>query len=207
MNPSPQIVLAKTEDADVLSEVIAQAFHLLAPSIWLIPIAPARREIFPDYFRLFVDDAMARGTVYTTPERTAAALWLSVPETGLPTPAGYDEALALATRGWVDRFRQFDALLEKHHPAGRHDHLAILAVHPDHQRRGLGTALLDTHHRRLDQAHQPTATYLEASDANTRELYLQHGYTDHGVPIPLPDGPQMFPMVRLSADAGARESS
>ena len=41
------------------------------------------------------------------------------------------------------------------------------------------------------------AAYLEASDERTRDLYLRHGYTDHGEAIELPDGPSMYPMVRI----------
>jgi GNAT superfamily N-acetyltransferase len=199
MSSSDQIVAAQPSDIDVLSQVIALSFHGLAPSVWLIPDPGVRSEVFPGYFRLYVEDAMERGHVYTTKDRTAVALWLPNGEAAEPAPADYDTRLAAATGPWVPRFRIFDALLEKHHPTGmRHDHLAILGVHPDHQRRGLGTELLAVHHRRLDESDPPSLAYLEASDAGTRSLYLKHGYTDHGDPIQLPDGPQMFPMLRLT---------
>jgi GNAT superfamily N-acetyltransferase len=202
MSPRGQIVLAQPQDTDFLSQVIALSFHALAPSLWLIPDADARREIFPGYFGLYVADAMRRGHVYTTVDRSAVALWLPVGEAGEPAPEGYDQALESVTGRWIDRFRTFDALLDKHHPAGlRHDHLAILAIRPDHQRRGLGTELLAAHHGRLDQSDPPTAAYLEASDAATRELYLRHGYGDIGDPIQLPAGPQMFPMLRRPASS------
>jgi GNAT superfamily N-acetyltransferase len=200
VSPRDQIILAKPQDTDALSHVIALSFHTLAPSTWLIPDEDERRSIFPGYFRLYVEDAMRRGHVYTTVDRSAVALWLPVGEIGEPSPAGYDTALAAVTGRRVDRFRTFDALLEKHHPTGlRHDHLAILAVHPDHQRRGIGSELLAAHHSRLDQSDQPTAAYLEASDATTHSLYLRRGYTDHGGPIQLPAGPLMFPMLRRPA--------
>ncbi|MFD0633029.1 GNAT family N-acetyltransferase [Catenulispora yoronensis] len=112
------------------------------------------------------------------------------------------------TGPWAARFRIFEELLAKHHPVGlRHEHLAILAVDPDHQRQGIGTALLATHHRRLDQGADPAATYLEASDPATRQLYLTCGYTDHGEPIHLPDGPVMFPMLRQAAPAPTLNAS
>ncbi len=194
---SEQIVLARPEDTDVLSRVIAASFHSLAPSAWLIPDEAARREVFPGYFRLFVEDALERGCAYTTADRTAAALWFPVDAIGEPSPADYDARLSAATGRWVDRFRTFDALLDKHHLTGvRHDHLAILAVDPDHQRRGIGTALLSTHHVHLDEADPPIAAYLEASDPQTRALYLRHGYTDLADPIQLPAGPCMLPMLR-----------
>jgi hypothetical protein len=38
--------------------------------------------------------------------------------------------------------------------------------------------------------------YLEASSRRARQLYLAHGYVDRGVPIQLPSGPAMYPMIR-----------
>ena len=63
---SPAVVRAGEADLDVLSQVIADAFHDLAPSRWLIPDPGARREIFPGYFRLYLEHALASGTVHTT---------------------------------------------------------------------------------------------------------------------------------------------
>jgi GNAT superfamily N-acetyltransferase len=91
--------------------------------------------------------------------------------------------------------QQLDAAFDRHHPTGLlHHHLAILAVRPDQQGKGIGTALLAARHQVLDVAQLPA--YLEASSPETRQVYLRHGYTDHGPPITLPDGPAMYPMLR-----------
>ena len=62
-----------------------------------------------------------------------------------------------------------------------------------------GTVLLlptlQAHHAAFDW--QGIAACLEASDERTLDLYLRHGYTDHEKPIELPDGPSMYPMVRI----------
>jgi GNAT superfamily N-acetyltransferase len=189
-----RIVRAVSADIEALSQVIAGAFHDLAVSRWLIPAPDARRALFPGYFRIILRHAMAAGLVRTTPQRTAAALWL--PATGPGAlPDGYAEQLAEATGPFLDRFAAFDEELARHHPSGVfHHHLAILAVRPDQQDQGIGTALLQNHHATFDWQGIPG--YLEASDERTRHLYLRHGYTDHGTPIRLPDGPPMYPMVR-----------
>ena len=189
------VVRADAADLDVLSLVIAGAFHDLAPSRWLIDDPAARREVFPGYFRIYVEHAMASGVVHTTPDRTAAALWIPVGEDGPAQPLDYDARLAVATRPWTGRFLAFDAALDRHHPAGvPHHHLAILAVSPQRQGQSTGTALLRAYHATLDKARVPA--YLEASDLRTRQIYLRHGYTDHGRPIHLPDGPLMYPLWR-----------
>ena len=199
MSPEIRITKAQPSDIDALNEVIALAFHGLAPSQWLIEDPAERTRVFPGYFRLYVTDAMTRGLVYTTEDRTAAALWLPGGPAAGPEPADYDEHLSAATGPHIERFRLFDAILAKHHPtAFAHDHLAILAVHPRLQGQGIGSALLWTHHEQLAARDPAGVAYLEASDAGTRELYLKHGYRDHGEPIELPDGPSMYPMVRSS---------
>lgn len=189
------VVGAERADLDVVSGVIADAFHPLAVSQWLIPDPDARRQVFPGYFRIYAEHAMATGKVLTTSDRDAVALWLPVGENGPSPPDNYDERLAAATGAWNSRFVALDEAFEKHHPVGApHQHLAILAVRPDRQGAGIGTALLDWHHAALDEAALPA--YLEASALDTREIYLRHGYADYGGPIRLPGGPMMYPMMR-----------
>jgi len=189
------VIHADEADLDVLSMVIAEAFGDLAPSRWLIPDQAARREIFPRYFRLRLEHALACGVIHTTPGRTAAALWLPA-GAGMTWPSGgHDERLAAAASPWTGRFAAFDAVLDRHHPAVSHHYLAILAVRPDRQGRGTGAALLRAYHAVLDR-DPGTPAYLEASSPLSRDLYLTHGYSDHGPPIHLPDGPPMYPMMR-----------
>ncbi len=189
-----EVVRAGEADIGVLAQVIAEAFFPLAVCRWLIPDGTARRAAFPAYFRLYVEHAIADGLVETTPGRDAAALW--IPGDGPAEPPGsYKEQLAAITGPQLGRFLAFDEQLDSHHPAGVfHEHLAILAVRPDRQGQGIGTALLDSRHADLDDQSVPA--YLEASDERTRRLYLAHGYTDHGSPIDLADGVRMYPMMR-----------
>jgi len=191
------VALAQEADAGVLSQVIADAFGDLPQSQWLVPDPAARRVIFPRYFRIYVEHAMASGTVHTTTDRAAAALWLPPGEPGAGQPPGYDEQLAAATGPWIERFRAFDATLAQNHPAGAdHHHLAILAVRPDRQRQGTGSLLLRAYHDTLDSGGTPA--YLEAATRRTTWLYLRHGYRFRpGAPFCLPDGgPPMWPMWR-----------
>jgi len=194
--PRPPVTRAGPADLDTLSQVIADAFHDLAPSRWLIADPAARRDIFPGYFRLCLEHAMTSGVVHTIPDRAAAALWIPAGEDAAGQPADYAGRLAAATDPWTGRFLAFDAALDRHHPAGvSHHHLAVLGVRPDRQGRGTGTALLRAYHEILDRDAGAPA-YLEAADLRTRRIYLHHGYADHGPPIRLPEGPLMYPMVR-----------
>lgn len=189
------VTRAAPADLDALSQLIAGAFCDLAPSRWLIADQLTRRKIFPGYFRICVEHALAAGVAYTTTDLAAAALWIPVGQEAPAPPAGYDRRLAAATGPWASRFQAFDVALESRQPAGfPHHHLALLAVQPGRQGQGIGTALLRWHHQILDRDRVPA--YLEASSLRTRALYLRHGYADHGPPIYLPDGPLMYPMLR-----------
>jgi GNAT superfamily N-acetyltransferase len=189
------IVRAGEADIQVLSQVIAGAFFPLAPCQWLIPDQTARRDILPGYFAMYLQHAISDGLVHTTPGRDAAALWLPLGPQPPQPPDGYDELLPEVTGPWIERFVAFDAELDAHHLTGvEHHHLAILAVRPDRQGQGIGSALLDAYHAVLDDKN--TVAYLEASDERTRRIYLHHNYVDYGTPIQLADGPHMFPMTR-----------
>ncbi len=195
--PAPQVVPATHADAGALSQVIAAAFHDLAPSRWLIGDPVLRREVFPGFFRLFVEHALSLGTVHTTPGRTAVALWIPVGPEGATAPDDYPARRAALTSPWTGRFIAFDGELERHHPTGTaHHHLAFLAVHPDAQSQGTGSALLRAHHTLLDDAGIPA--YLEAAGPRSRDLYLRHGYAlCPRAPFHLPEGgPPMWPMWR-----------
>jgi GNAT superfamily N-acetyltransferase len=198
--PAPQheIVPATTADTEAIASLIALAFHPLAPSRWLIEDAEARSRIFVDYFAILVEHTLTTGQLHTTAQRTAAALWLPGGAGGLIRPPDYDTRLHAVTGPWVERFRAFDAALEQRHPTlAEHHYLAVLAVHPRRQGHGLGSSLLAAQHDMLDTLGAPA--YLEASDLRTRQLYRRHGYTEHGTPIHLPDGPAMHPMWRHPA--------
>jgi GNAT superfamily N-acetyltransferase len=213
--PSSHVAVpANRDDIEALSQLIADAFHSLNVSGWLIPDQAARREIFPRYFRMYVERAFADGLVHTTPDRAGVALWMPGSGPAGP-PDGYAEQLAGITGPWVNRFQVFDAELGSHHPAGTgHHHLALLAVAPGWQNQGIGTALLDAHHAALDQLGVPA--YLEASSERTRGIYLRHGYSDYGAPVVLPGGLPltggspgeappaafMYPMRRVPYPAG-----
>lgn len=192
-----RIVAASEDDVGTLGAVVAAAFLDLPPSRWLIGDETARRKIFPAYFEFYIEHVLAKGIAYTTEERDAVALWLLVAGEPPLLPEGYLRRLTAITAPWTRRFLAFDATLDASHPSGQpHQYLAMLAVWPDRQGQGLGTALLNHRHTELDRDGQ--AAYLEASSERSRDLYLRHGYRLRpGGPFHLPDGgPPMWPMLR-----------
>lgn len=189
---------------DVAPVDTGEITDLVATAMWDGPVArwlhadPSVRRIHgPDYFGIFVEHAVRYGEVYATADAdtgrlSGVALWFPLTSM-IPAPADYDRRLKEVAGSAFDRARELDAALDAHHPLDPHHYLAFLAVHPDEQNRGIGSALLDRHHARLDRAGIPA--YLEANDPRNRDLYLRHGYAIRSV-IQLPDGPPLWTMWR-----------
>ena len=184
-------------DVTEISSVLAEAMIEGPVARWLMPDDAARQRRAPGYFEIYAEHAVRYGEVYAnadpdTGELSAVALWF--PFTSLiPSPADYEHRLKEAAGSAFDRTCELDALLEAHHPLDPHHYLAFLAVRPERQNRGIGSALLDRHHARLDAAGLPA--YLESNDPRNRDLYLRHGYSVRSV-VRLPDGPPLWLMWR-----------
>jgi len=185
------IRLASPSDADAVAALIAEAFHPLAVSAWLVADPARRSHVLSEVFRIHVEHAVASGWVWIEGDADGVAVWQPG---GLAPPPGYVRRLAMAAGEHTSRFQTLDAAFDRRHPRPAHQHLAFLAVAPALQGRGLGSALLTWHHRTLDRGETPA--YLEASSVASRRLFLRHGYRDHGPAIDLPDGPRIWPLWR-----------
>lgn len=179
-----------------LAAIIGDAFSHLAVSRYLIPDDRVRASILAQHLSQNVELARGIGRLLTDTERRCAAVWLTVPDTGLPDIVGYEQRRAEACGEHTDRFAEFEDRMHQHHPLGRpHWYLALMAVQPYRQGHGLGTALLRHQLTILDRTAQPA--YLEASDKRSRDLYLRHGFADVGEPFACGDGgPSLYPMWR-----------
>jgi GNAT superfamily N-acetyltransferase len=188
------IKAAQPRDAHHVTTIVTAAFAELAVAGWLVPDPDHRHRVLYRHFRLLVEHALCHGRVLISTGRSATAIWLPR-DRPLPQIPDYPQRLQAACGRYAERFRELDALFDKHHPTHAHHHLALLAVLPSHQGQGLGTALLGRYHRMLDRIGMPA--YLQAASPAARTLYLRHGYTDHGDPIDLPDSPtRLWPMWR-----------
>jgi len=184
-------------DTGEITGLIATAMRNGPVGRWLHPDADVRRRRAPGYFEIFVEHAVRYGEVYATAHAdsgrlSGVALWFPL-TSPIPAPIDYDQRLTEVAGDALDRCRRLDTAIEERHPLEPHHYLAFLAVHPDDQNHGVGSALLDRHHARLDRAGLPA--YLEANDARNRDLYLRHGYRVRSV-IELPDGPPLWTMWR-----------
>ena len=70
---------------------------------------------------------------------------------------------------------EFMEMIDERHPAGEFYYLHFIGVHPAHQGKGFGSALLgDVLRQRCDAEGRPA--YLEATSRDNVRLYERHGF-------------------------------
>jgi ribosomal protein S18 acetylase RimI-like enzyme len=194
---------ARENELAEVGALISYSFDHLDADSYLVPDPAQRLNVMADFFTLLTEQAYRQGRVdvIDAPDGDgfmAAAVWFDR-TTDLPPPHEDDESRLVELAGpWIERFAALDELFEKNHPTEPHWHLQFLAVHPDHQDKGLGSMLMRSVHDELDAAGVPQ--YLEATNQNNIRLYRRSGYTDMSpFEILLPDGTPFFRMWRPAA--------
>lgn len=190
-------VTAQKADVDDIAHLVATAFNPLDVGAWLVADPKVRLTAMRGQFALVIAHALDHGHIDLC-EGGGVAVWFDriAP---VPEPPHYAQRLREACGPHTSRFAALDEAFEQHHPTDAHHHLAFLAVHPQLQGRGIGSALLRHHHEAMDASG--VAGYLEASSQANRVLYARHGYAELGPVIRLPDGPRMWPMWRAKGPA------
>ncbi|MER7015486.1 GNAT family N-acetyltransferase [Saccharopolyspora sp. NPDC000359] len=184
---------------DVRIRTLLRAFADDEFARWLAPDQQHRHRVYREWFGMVVPRAERIGEVVVGADGLAVQVWLPGRD-GPPSLLDEDGNRRLAELAGprAERFREFGALAEAQHPAQPHQYLAMIAVDPSAQSTGVGGAELRRALQRWDAQGLPS--YLEASSARSRNLYLRLGFRDTGAPMVLPhDGPTMYPMWR---DAG-----
>jgi len=159
---------------------------------WFYPEPKTFLAHFPQVIDLFSGRALDHKAAYCNDEFTATALWL-------PPGIHPDEdglvALFEATVAADKRDRLFSQLeqMGRYHPDDPCWHLAMIAVDPAWQGKGLGSALLAEGLRQCDMDGLPA--YLESTNPTNLSLYRRHGFEEIGL-IEAEDAPPLFPMIR-----------
>jgi len=177
-----------------LSNVIGTAFSDLEVSRYLIPDDTVRAQILARHLGLQVNWARSNGQLLTDSGLGSAAVWFTVPETGLPDIPNYEATRREVCGPYTERVAEFEKRMHDRHPLGRkHWYLALLAVRPELQGKGLGSAHLAYQLAFLKEQGYPA--YLEASDLLSAKLYEQFGFVAHGEPFSCGiGGPLVRPM-------------
>ncbi|MFJ6635724.1 GNAT family N-acetyltransferase [Streptomyces sp. NPDC091376] len=195
---------AGESDRETVVRLLDEAFMHDPVSSWVFPDEAHRRRVHGVFLGVFLEAALAEGRVDMAEDGTAAALWLQVPadapEEEDDTPARMREIADPDN----ERAELVGRLTGAAHPTGRaHEYLLLIAVSPERQGEGLGTALLAPALERCDREGLPA--YLEASNARSSKLYERLGFAFTDRTVELPDGPTMWPMWREPASGPVAE--
>ncbi|MCW3819515.1 GNAT family N-acetyltransferase [Micromonospora sp. DR5-3] len=177
----------------MVTPLIADALQSSPLAAWLVPDPQQRRQVLTGVVGIWVEHAMVFGDIHLTEDHAAATVGFHRYRP-IPPPANYPIRLTDAAGSHADRFDLLDSLLSVKQPTEPHYHLAFLAVRPDAQKAGRGTALLAYHRSRLNRIDLPAWT---ATPAGGEHLLARYGYTPRP-PITLPDGPTLRPMRRTA---------
>ena len=138
--------------------------------------------------------------LWTTPDFSAAALWVPPERADLKQPIGQElkmipAMIAFAGFGGLSRVNDFRKATERHHPKGPpHFYLMTIGVDPKFQGHGIGSALLEANLRYIDTKRLPA--YLESSSPKNLALYRRHGFEVISEFRPRADAPPLWGMWR-----------
>lgn len=192
----PDVRTASRDDAAPLGEVLARAFVDDPIWSWLVPDAARWDRHSTRFFTSDVRGRLRLGQVFTTIERQGAASWMP-PDQWRPSLVDLARempgALPLFGSGLVRALRYLSRI-ERLHPTDRpHWYLAVLGTHPDHQGKGIGSALMQPVLQRCDDEGLPA--FLESSKEANIAFYARHGFELRD-PIETEGGPTLYPMWR-----------
>jgi GNAT superfamily N-acetyltransferase len=192
----PTVEVATTKDRAALGQTLARAFWDDPVWRWLFPDESTSNKRLDLTFRAYLRDAMNVGTVLTTPDRQAAALWKPPGHWKLSNLALVKAAPELLRAFGTRLFASLEIqrAVESQHPRDPHWYLSVLGTAPAAQGKGAGGALIRQITDRCDRAGLPA--YLESSKEANVPYYQRFGFEVTGETQLGTDGPTIWFMWR-----------
>ena len=190
-----EVQLTRPADAHPLSLILARAFHHDPVQSWLFPDDKKRDRKSQYIFSVFLHSLIPCGTVYTTPGLEGAALWMDPRQ----VRSGVLQQIKLGIKilpvlgASILQGIRYQLKVESKQPNYPHYYLCVLGVAPDHQGKGIGSALLQPVLRKCDAERLPA--YLETGKEGNVPFYQRQGF-EVIEKIRLPDGPTVYRMIR-----------
>jgi GNAT superfamily N-acetyltransferase len=179
--------LATPADVDAVVATVAAAFA--NDPAWSFIVGPGNDPARQAFARSLLIPRIRRRSAWITDDCTAVAMWDRLENEG---PADADEEqwwnafhTEVGDEVW-ERLQAYDGALESVPPARPLWYLGVLATNPDHQGRGLATAVLRPGLAAADA--EGWDCWLETSTPTNKAFYAGRGFTD-AVPVDIPDGP------------------
>jgi GNAT superfamily N-acetyltransferase len=192
-----EVRLATAADGPAISAAMSHAFADDPIWRWLVPSDIRWDKGSPGFFSADFGNRMRLGHVYTIDGGIGAAQW-HPPGHWKPTVGDLARQMPSALKlfhGDIVSALKYLARMEKKHPhEPDHWYLAVLGTEPEHQGKGIGSALLQPILERCDLEETPA--YLESSKEANIPFYRRHGFEvlcEHPFHA---GGPSLWPMWR-----------
>lgn len=171
---------AARADATPLAKLFAAAFATDPVMEWIARRGPERTEGLERFFRwVLAVRAIPFGEVWMADDASVCAAWL--PPDAPASPGGLLEQIRLLPMfiqlcGFARMLRgqAMAAAMEQNHPHARHHYLSFVAVAPQFQGMGLGSAMMEATLKAIDASGLPA--YLENSNPKNTRLYERCGF-------------------------------
>lgn len=194
--PAPDVVPVDETNAADAADAIAAGFQDNEIWAWILPGDRLRERVLRRYYRRMIPKVwMDRGGSWVTSDGMGAAIWGPPGNWRLKGIEELHELLAmgLVPPGALVRGSRIGKLFVSRHPREPHWYLADLAVRPEAQRRGLGSALIRPGLERADADGMPC--YLETQREANIPFYRRFGFELLGT-ANAKDGPPAWFMWR-----------
>jgi GNAT superfamily N-acetyltransferase len=199
----PTVRKASMDDVPRLSTALGLAFVDDPVMDWLFPKdTPDQRRLRGLFSLQMRRHLIPNGGTYTTNDIEGGALWAPPGQWRLG-PADILRDLPAIVRIFGRRFpvaMRGLAFVEKKHPTAPHWYLATLGTAPDHQGKGVGSALMAPVLDLCDREEMPA--YLESSKKQNIPFYSRHGF-EITEEMQLPEGPPIWGMWREPRAVGS----
>jgi ribosomal protein S18 acetylase RimI-like enzyme len=188
----PQVVTLTAADSDRAIATVVSAFSTDPMARWFLRDQHIYYRYFPEIIVAVAGQSFALGSAFGVDGCSGVALWLppGVSSDGESMATLFEKTTPVADREESNAFSRLRATYRLEEP---HWHLAMLAVDPDRQANGYGSALLDHAESLLDAAG--ALSTLEATTLRSKALYERHGFEAQGR-VQYGSSPVMWPMVR-----------
>lgn len=187
--------LGTMADLDAVIDTVAQAF--VDDPAWDYMCGVGNDVAARAFATLLYVGRVRRGTVWVADDGAAVSMWDRVDGS---QHGGMDDLWQgfrdAAGPEVVARVEAYDAAIKTLKPPAPFWYLGVLATHPDHQGRGLATAVMAPGLAQADD--EGWDAWLETSKPANKSFYAGRGFTEVH-PVEIPDGPPTWWIRRPAA--------
>lgn len=194
---APTVRRAESSDQGPVTATVVAAFA--RDPAWAFILGGAYDRLAPQFAGALFEARVRSGTVWVSDDLTAVAMW---------DPLDWDADASARAQSARRRYREaageeaaqrlalYNAAVGAAVPAERHWYLGVLATHPEHQGRGLASAVLAP--VLADADRRGIACCLETSTVGNRAFYTRRGFTE-ATDVVVPGGPPTWWLRRPAA--------